>query len=129
MNIDRVVLTKDEAGWFSRNVIKMKELLEASEKRNAGVKNRATYRGLVSLQGRAEQTAAALEAFGDEPFEIDMLLSKKQKLIVRGLIGTVMQGLAKTIEEYERRGPGHKEYLDRAKLKAELLNNMNRKFK
>ncbi len=129
--MNRVVLNKEEAGWVSRNVPKMLQLLEASERMNKGVKERSTYRLLSQVIPQAEQVRDALKAFGDEPFEIEMYLNRKQKLLIRQLIkttnGTLKNGV---IPEYERRSDAkYRPYLVNAKKKSEMLDQLEAKFR
>ncbi len=86
--MDRVVLNKEEAGWFSRNVMKTIQLLEASEPKNPGVKDRSIYKGMLSMKSKAAFAADALRAFGEEPFEIEIMLGKKQRKLVADLVGS-----------------------------------------
>lgn len=130
MKIDRVTLTKEEAGWFSRNVIKMKQLLEASESKNKGVTGRTTYKALASMEEKATEIKSILEAAPEDPYEIDLILSRKQKMVIKELVSSVHKTLTtRVIPEYERRGESHKDYLTNAKDKAVKLETLMRKFK
>lgn len=129
--MNRVVLNKEEAGWYSRNVLKTILLLEESERRNAGVRERTTYKLLTKMKPQAEQLSEVLKAFGDEPFELEVYLERKEKLLVKGLLETMIKNLKdRIIPEYERRGDKlDPKYLNNAKNKTKMLEKMQRKFK
>lgn len=125
--MDRVSLTKDEAEWFFRNVVKMTQLLEATVTKDPKVLERSTYKTLASLVPVITK-AKALVAAKIEPVEVQV--NRKQRLIIKDLIGSVVRNLNdRVIPEYERRGDSHKDYLDNAKNKSEALGKMMRKFK
>lgn len=129
MRTDKVVLTKEEAGWFARNVLKIIALLEASEARNPGVKDRSTYKGLVSMQSRAEQMKNVVDDLEDHPYEIETSLVRRQRKLIADLVGSQVKILReKTIPLYERRGESHKSYLLNAQEKLEMLSRMRKKF-
>lgn len=122
MKIDRVVLSKEEAGWFERNVIKMIVLLEASEAKNPGVKDRSTYKGMLSMKPKAEQMR-------DAEGSLEMQLSRKQRKLIADLVGSQVRILRdKTIPLYQSRGESHKSYLTNAQEKLEMLSKMRKKF-
>lgn len=123
--MNRVQLNLEEAEWFSRNVKKMLQLLEMSEKKNEGVRGRSTYRTLKSM----EKVAHQIDESG-APDTIDIMLSKRQKVFTRGLIQSVLKTLTeKVIPIYESRGESHREYLIKASIKADKLQTLARKFK
>jgi hypothetical protein len=127
--VNKVVLNKTEAGWVSRNVPKMLQLLDASERKNKGVKERKTHKILTAILPKAEKVADALKAFGDELYEIEMYLNRAERLFIREMIRKVKKGLVEgVIPEYERRGPAMKGYLISATNKADMLDKMERKF-
>lgn len=131
MKINRVALTPLEANWFGRNVLSMLQLLERSEGKNPGVLERTTYKILNGLRSQAEEAQATVKAFGEEEqYEVDLTLSKKQKSVLKELVGSVQKSLVeRVIPEYEKRGESHKDYKFKATLKAEFLENLVRKFK
>ncbi len=122
--MNRVSLNKHEAEWFSRNVFKMTQLLEVSARKDAGVLGRATYKTLKSMLPIAEKATKT------ESEQVDVMLTRKQKLILRDLIGSVNKTLIeKVIPEYKRRGESHSGYLLNAEKKAEALKIFERKLK
>jgi hypothetical protein len=125
MKLNRVSLTKDEAGWFARNVPKMKALLEASEAKNPGVKDRASYKIICKME---EQAAKAAEALKGEAETIDIYLTRKQKLMLREAASRMGSGLEIVNEEYRKRG-GHEEYIEANEYKAQYLKSLARKLK
>lgn len=121
--MNKVTLTKEEAQWFSRNVLKMLSLLESQGQKDATILNRTTYKTLNSMKANAESIA--------EPFTDSMhvFLTRKQKLIVRELIQSVNKTLVdRILPEYERRG-GHEKYIEMGKTKSAALDKMARKFR
>lgn len=125
--MDRVSLTKDETEWFARNVVKMTQLLEVSATKDPKVLERSTYKTLASLVPTVMKVKA-LVASGDE--KVDFQCNRKQKLIIKDLIRSVVNTLKdRVIPEYVRRGDSHKDYLDNARKKCEALEKMMRKFK
>lgn len=129
MKTDKVVLNKDEAGWFSRNVKSSLRILAASEPKNPGVTERSSYKLLKSMEEMATEAESILNQVGEEPCEIELYMSRKQKLTVRELIKRTHGSLVtKIIPTYRERG-NHQEYLVRAEKKAEMLDAMQRKFK
>lgn len=130
MKIARVVLTKEEAGWFARNVPKMMQLLDAYARKDESVKTRTTYKTLASMLQQAADINDMLTLMKDAPSELDLQLTKKQKAVIKDLIATVNSRLKLlTIPEYERRGDSHKDYLENAVKKTGMLDRMERKFK
>ncbi len=130
--MDKVVLTKEEAAIFSRNIIKMKQRLDASK--DPETKSRTTYKLLESMQPQAEQVDDALTAFGEEPFEIEVFLGRKEKMLVRELLTTVGNILVnRVIPKYkEKLGTGgidYSPYIVRNEKKLVVLTQMARKFK
>lgn len=126
--MNRVVLNKEEARWFSRNVIKSLTILDAHAKKKPEVKDRTTYKLLQSVSTRAKEIEAALEAFGEEPYEIEMNLSKKQKHHIRSMLDDTHKHLTeRVLAEYARRGL--QEYVKDTERKLELIQSMVRKFK
>lgn len=121
--MNRVRLTQEEAQWFGRNILKSLEIFEARAKKNPQVLEKRTYRGFKSMKEKAEKAKDLTEK------SIDIILSQKQKLIVRELIGTVLNGLiTKTIPSYEARTDLDPKYIANAKAKAAQLSLMHRKF-
>lgn len=128
MKIDRVVFTKDEAGWFSRNVIKMKQVMEEKSRKDPKILERTTYKLVCNMQEKAAQAGAAVAAFDEHPFEIEVMLSRKQKVFLKGLIETMVQGLENVNKKYEERG-NLQDYIDRNEQKRAYLKSMIRKLK
>ena len=126
MKISGVTLNKDQAGWFARNVAKMKELLEKSEKRNEGVTERATYKLISAMEAEAKRVS---ELLADEAVDQVMIhLTKKQKMVLREMVNRMASGLEVVNEEYRKRG-GHEEYIEKNEHKAKYLKAMSRKLK
>lgn len=121
--MNKVTLTKEEAQWFSRNVLKMISLLEAQGQRDADILRRTTYKTLSAMKAQAELAAV------DEAEKTDLILTRKQKLMVKELIQSVNKTLVERIlPEYAKRG-GHEKYIEMGKAKAKQLDTMARKFK
>lgn len=133
MKVERVSFTQEEAQWFARNVVRAKRLLEVSSRKDKGVLERTTYKSLAAMARKAEAVATT------ETEIVDVLLPRKQKIVLRDLIGSVLKTLiTHVIPEYERRTteasdadavldyPG---YLEKAKSKAIRLEKMARKLK
>ncbi len=127
MKIGRVSLTKDEAQWFSRNILKMTEVLEGSARKDKGILERGTYKLLKSMNEIATALANPHPEAGDAKVEI--ILSRKQKLCVRELIGSVYKTLVNGVIPKYKEQAGRDEYLQRAEDKAKALESMMRKFK
>ncbi len=123
--MNKVTLTAEEAQWFSRNVLKMITTLEAQGKNDPKILERATYKTLNSLQDTAEEAKTLV----GEGFLVELMLSRKQKLIVKELILSVNKTLTdRIIPEYKRRG-GHEKYVEMGEAKSKQLAAMARKFR
>lgn len=121
--MNRVSLNKDEAQWFSRNVLKMIALLESAEVKDKEILSRTTYKTLNSMREQA-QAAGTEDQAG-----VELMLSRKQKQVVRELLQSVNKALVERIlPEYKRRG-GHEKYIEIGEAKAKQLDAMQRKFK
>lgn len=128
MNLNRVVLTRYEGEWFARNVLKTLTILEAHAKKDEKILKRTTYKVLSAVKTQAEQMEAAIKAFGDEEYELELTLNRKQKLVIRDLVSKTIVSLeGRVLPEYERRGD--KDRTEDTKYKIDLLNKMQRKFK
>lgn len=125
--MNRVSLTKEEAAWFTRNVVKTTQLLEAAAKKDPKILERSTYKTLASILPAVVTATVAVEA---KLPTVDVQLTRKQRIVVRELILSVNKTLTeRVIPEYERRGDSHKDYLDKALVKADTLEKMARKFR
>lgn len=131
MDINRVAFTPAEAGWFSRSVVKAKQVLEAKAKTDPSVLERKTYKILTKMQAEAERVGQIVEAFTEtEQYEVDVNLTRKQKLVLEGIVNQVHQGLSQgAIPKYEKDPEQYKEYLEREIEKARMLNSLARKLK
>ncbi len=119
--MNKVTLTAEEAQWFSRNVRKMIVVLEAQGKNDPKILERSTYKTLKSM----EEIAGTLP----DTELVQLMLSRKQKLITKELIISVTKTLTdRILPEYERRG-GHEKYIEMGKMKSKALAAMARKFK
>lgn len=134
MKISRVRLTKHEAQWFSRNVIKTIQSIEEQSKSRPELLERGGYKTLVKIRDQAVSIADELtrEAPGEVTYDIS--LSRKQKLALRAMIETTLNVLAeKILPEYQRRSSAepeqYKQYVSDTEMKVELLKKMARKFK
>lgn len=130
MKIQKVSLLPEQAAWFSRNVLKMLQLLENKAKKTGDkVTERTTYKVLNSLRAKAEEAGKTVEAFGlEEEYEFELFPSKKQKQVVFDLISSVHKTLTEgTIPKYETQN--RTEYLEKAKAKAEFLEELRRRFR
>lgn len=134
MKSDKVVLTKDEAKWFGRNVIKAVTLFHEKAQKDPKVLERSAYKVMKSMQSKAGKAIEALTAFEEHPFEIEVYLSSKQKKHFLAIILQMNQGLQQGVipkykqqlgDEPERITP----YLEKAEKTSEMLTNMARKFK
>lgn len=122
--MDRVRFTKEEVQWFARNIKKMTELLETASRKDKGILERSTYKSLLAMVPKADQ------ALTENQEETDIMLTRKQRLVLRELISSVGKTLTeRVIPEYQRRGESHKEYLTNAQNKAEKLSKMVRKLR
>ncbi len=125
--MNRIGLTKEEAKWYANAVTSLLQILLRSEERNPGVKDRKTYQTLETMQEQAGQVHAALVAFGDEPFEIDVYLTKKQKEIVyEQLKGMSALLVDQVLPRAQMLNP---EKFLLTKSKARQLSDMARKFR
>ena len=128
--MDRIVLTKEEAAWFSRNLIKTKTILEAAGRKDPEALERQTYKTIVKLQKEAQEIAYTLSQLGDEPFEFEMILPRKLRSVVGRMIEATIKTLTDVvIPEYARRGAEFQEHQLDASRKVELLLKMRKKFK
>ncbi len=126
MKLQRVRFNREEAAWYSRNVIKSKELLEEKAKRDPAIVERLTYKLVSKMQEQALKTFVALAGSAEE---YDVMLKRKERMILREMVQKMHDGLKQaTIPKYERDGD-KAEYLARAIEKAKLLNGMARKLK
>lgn len=122
--MDRVSLTKYEAEWIFRNVLKMTKLMETAATKDPKVLVRTTYKTLKSIIPKIGTSVEVSEE------ATDIILNRKQRLVLRDLVQSVHKTLTeRVIPEYERRGASHKEYLDSAHTKATILHTMARKLK
>ncbi len=120
MNIARVSLDKEEAIWVSRYILKMIEYMQNAGKRDPKILLRTTYKTLKSLDA-----AALLFSAGG----LSTPLNRKQKLLLRELIGGVHKNLTNSIlPEYKRRG-GHERYILAAENQKVFFEALIRKFK
>ncbi len=123
MNIDRVSLSKEEATWLSRYVLKMIIFMENAGKKDPKILERTTYKVLYSLKGKAEMLAVL------ESDVYDASLNRKQKILMQDLIGGVKKNLTGVIiPEYERRG-GHEKALLAAKAQLIFFDTLMRKLR
>lgn len=124
MNIERVSLTQEEAQWFSRYVLKMIPFMETAGQRDPKILERTTYKTLVSMRDKATFIANTPEV----PVN-DISLSRKQKLLMQDLIGSVQRNLSERIlPEYRRRG-GYDKYLEAGEKQIEFFNKLLRKLR
>lgn len=126
--MNKVVLGRVEGEWISRNILKTKMILEAAAQKDPAILERKTYRTLQTLTKQATEMESVLRQLKDEPFEFELSLSQKQKLIVREMIGNTLKILEdKIIPEYVRRDlkDMHKETLE----KVSILKSMSRKLR
>jgi hypothetical protein len=127
MKTDRVVLDKAEADWFSRNVLKTVQLLEARAAKEPAVLERRTYRVCKSLVDQATTIADILAQLGTEPYEVELQVKAKQRQAVGSMLEMTVKSLEeKILPEYERRGL--KQYQEMTAMKVALLKTMRRKF-
>lgn len=139
MKPNKVTFTPDEAGWFGRNVLKMLQNMDASERKNPGVKERSTYKVLNSMRQAALEANDTVVAFGeDELYEVDIFLTKKQRGMLKDLVGSVHKNLVeKVIPEYRNRLEhkitntkiNYQEYLDNAIAKSIGLERIFKKVR
>jgi hypothetical protein len=121
LKLNRVVFNKPEAEWLTRNIIRTKQILEASSQKDPKVLERVTYKTLKAI---SESTQHRPLEDGSHEF----ILTRKQKQIVSSLVfQTLMVLTEKIIPEYTRRGLT--EYLNDAKIKASILKGMCHKLK
>ncbi len=127
MNIERISLNKVEAQWFSRNVTKTLMLMEAATSKDPNITERSTYRVLKAIEAEA-QNIQLIMGMNPAADKFDFCLSRKQKKIIKTLIGNTISVLTdKIIPEYKRRELN--DYLFDAETKASLLSTMLRKFR
>lgn len=130
MKIDRVQFTKDEAGWFARNVARSLQILEAKALKEPKTRERTTFKVLASMAKTVTDVIDILNQEGGAAEPIDLILKRKQKLVVRQMVSDMAKGLrAHTIPQYEKDPEKFKDYLVNAKAKAELLEAMERKLR
>lgn len=130
MKTQRVKLNKEEAAWLARNTLKTKTILEAASKKDPETLERKTYKTVCKLAGDARDIQNALDSFGDNPFEIELLLQRSTKSVAGDMIEATIKTLESVIiPEYVRRGPEYTTYLDEAKAKVGMLKTLRRKFK
>lgn len=126
--MNRVVLTREEGRWLSRNVLKTKSVFEARAKQEPQILDRTTYKTVVALEQKAKEIEDVLQAFGENEYEFELMLTQKQKTVLRDILGKTLTALEETIlPEYEKRG-----LEDRAKgtkRKIGLLKDMGRKLR
>ena len=126
--MNRVVLTKEEARWLSRNLVKTKMILEAASKKDAEILERSTYKVIKSLNPEAVEMASILDQLGDEPYEFEIMLKEKQKKVLHSLVEKTIKSLSDVLlPAYERKNLP--EYTEDTKRKIELLKIMVRKFR
>jgi hypothetical protein len=108
----------------------MLEHLEAKAEKDPQVLERLHYKVLQTVRPKAEHASNVIAAFTEEEkYEVDVTLTKKQKSVLQGLVGSVHKNLVeRVIPEYKRRG-NVPEYLERAEKKAVFLETLWRKFK
>lgn len=128
MKINKVVLSKSEADWFSRNVLKTKSILEARSKKEPDALKRKTYKVLASLEEQASQMSEIVKQLGAEPYEVELVVKPKQKTVIAAMIYLTIQSLEKKIlPEYQKRGL--QDYIKDAEMKIDLLKAMGKKFR
>ncbi len=126
--MNRVVLSKEEGQWLTRNIIKTKMILEAASQKDPGILERNTYRTLAALAKKAKEAEGVLVALKEEPFELEMFFSQKQKVVLKDLIEKTHLALTETIlPEYEKRGLV--DYAEDTTRKLALLKSLERKLK
>lgn len=128
MKIETIALSKHEAHWLSRNVLKSLLVLAVAARKDPKIVDRTTYRVLDSCKEKAVQIEDALKAFGEEPFEIELSLSRKQKKALRELVQMTVHSLrAGAMIRYEKEEKA--DYLERTVNKIGLLDKLQRKLK
>lgn len=126
--MDRVKLNADEAAWFARNVIKSRIIMDAKSKESPEILKRETYKVLSKIENQARVIEKAFEAGISEGFTADIILSKKQRSVIRKMVNETVKILdAVIIPKYASKGLT--EYETDAKIKSSLLKTMARKFK
>lgn len=122
--MNRVRLSQEEAQWFGRNILKSIELCISKAKKDPLILERKTFKGLKSMEEKAK---LAKETATEQ---LDLILSSKQKIIVREIAGSLLLGLRnKIIPNYEQRGADlDPKYLINAKAKADMLQGLYRKL-
>lgn len=117
----RVSLTQKEAKWLTRNVVKTRQILENASKKDPEILERKTYKTLTAIE-------SAVTGLSAEAEQVDVMLSRKQKKTVGTLVLQTMLVLEeKIIPEYTKRNLT--EYLEDAKIKAQLLKSLYRKLR
>jgi hypothetical protein len=126
----KVVLDKEEARWFSRNLIKTKTLLEAAGKKDPAILDRTTYRTIATMEKQAGEIISALNQLGEEPYEFELQIGRKHRVVVGQMIDSTIKALeTMIIPEYTRRGENFRGYKLEAEWKVALLKTLRRKFK
>ncbi len=124
MNIDRISLTKKEAQWFGRYVLKMIDFMQNAGKKDPKILERTTFKVLASLAEKAIIFTAADAEINNTN------LSRKQKILMQDLIGGVIKNLTeRVLPEYSKRGSGFEEDLVQGKLQKMFLETLSRKLR
>lgn len=128
--MDKVSLLSTEAYEFTRNVLKTLAVLDKQAMVKPGVRESTTYKGVLSMEKEAMRVGDVVKAFGQEPYEVDVTLTRKQKnVLVNQILKPVHKVLMEKVIPKYRTDEKYVEYGKRATVKAETLANLMRKLK
>jgi len=101
LQLDRVDLTPKECRWFSKNVLRMHQILEERAKQDPKVKDRRTYKVIDGLRQRALDIdeildGAEVEEINSgtkEEFIVELYMDYKERRELRTLLKETSQFL------------------------------------
>lgn len=116
--MNRVVLSANEAVWFSRNVLKSLVIMNAAAEKDPTIKDRRTYKTLIKISPQCSEE--------NPPQEVS--LTKKEKTVVYSMIDNTVRMLENTVlPKYQSQGLT--KYIEDVEGKLELLKKMAKKFR
>lgn len=126
--MNRGVFTPPEADWLSRNILKSLTLLEVMAEKDPQTRDRKTYKVLKTLEEKMEEVKVTVAQLGQDGYEVELLLSTKQKQLLKELVDKSVNSLETVIiPEYVRRGL--EDYVAKSRDKIQKLKVLSRKLK
>lgn len=122
-------LTRAEAQWLSRNIVKTKVILEAAARKDPETLERKTYRTVAALEADANRVIQELQDDSRQAFELKLEKESLKKVLKMMVEATIKSLETVIIPEYARRGAAFDEYREDTIRKVALLNKLRKKIR